>query len=155
MNSDGSRFVNEDVAMSFSQAANAVYTQLGHTAWSITAWSIFDESQVDYMIEKGVDSGVGVLVPVGAKLTKLKEEIKTALDEGSDSFFAASSVSAMAKKLGVPAKNLEAAVTAYNRGCAEGHDGEFFKDVKYMRPITQRNSMPSVSPPPSSRHSAA
>jgi len=138
VNSDGSRFVNEDVAMSFSQAANAVYTQLGHTAWSITAWSIFDESQVDYMIEKGVDSGVGVLVPVGAKLTKLKEEIKTALDEGSDSFFAASSVSAMAKKLGVPAKNLEAAVTAYNRGCAEGHDGEFFKDVKYMRPINTK-----------------
>lgn len=133
VNSDGSRFVNEDVAMSFSQAANAVYTQLGHTAWSI-----FDESQVDYMIEKGVDSGVGVLVPVGAKLTKLKEEIKTALDEGSDSFFAASSVSAMAKKLGVPAKNLEAAVTAYNRGCAEGHDGEFFKDVKYMRPINTK-----------------
>ena len=133
VNSDGSRFVNEDVAMSFSQAANAVYTQLGHTAWSI-----FDESQVDYMIEKGVDSGVGVLVPVGAKLTKLKEEIKTALDEGSDSFFAASSVSAMAKKLGVPTKNLEAAVTAYNRGCAEGHDGEFFKDVKYMRPINTK-----------------
>ena len=133
VNSDGSRFVNEDVAMSFSQAANAVYTQLGHTAWSI-----FDESQVDYMIEKGVDSGVGVLVPVGAKLTKLKEEIKTALDEVSDSFFAASSVSAMAKKLGVPAKNLEAAVTAYNRGCAEGHDGEFFKDVKYMRPINTK-----------------
>lgn len=133
VNSDGSRFVNEDVAMSFSQAANAVYNQLGHTAWSI-----FDESQVDYMIEKGVDSGVGVLVPVGAKLTKLKEEIKTALDEGSDSFFAASSVSAMAKKLGVPTKNLEAAVTAYNRGCAEGHDGEFFKDVKYMRPINTK-----------------
>lgn len=116
-----------------SFSPNAVYTQLGHTAWSI-----FDESQVDYMIEKGVDSGVGVLVPVGAKLTKLKEEIKTALDEGSDSFFAASSVSAMAKKLGVPTKNLEAAVTAYNRGCAEGHDGEFFKDVKYMRPINTK-----------------
>lgn len=44
----------------------------------------------------------------------------------------------MAKKLGVPAKNLEAAVTAYNRGCAEGHDGEFFKDVKYMRPINTK-----------------
>ena len=29
-------------------------------------------------------------------------------------------------------------MTAYNRGCAEGHDGEFFKDVKYMRPINTK-----------------
>lgn len=75
VNSDGKRFINEDVAFSFSQAANVIYTQYGHHAWSI-----FDESQVDYMINRGVDSGVGVIVPVGAKMTKLREEMKAALD---------------------------------------------------------------------------
>ncbi|WP_417200849.1 hypothetical protein [Sutterella wadsworthensis] len=44
--------------MSSSQAANA----LGHTTWSI-----FDESQVNRMIEKG------------AQFTKLKKKIKAAL----------------------------------------------------------------------------
>lgn len=54
--------------MSFSQAANA----LGHKTWSIC-----DASQVDHMIEKSI------------KLSKLKKEIKDAMDEGSSSFFTA------------------------------------------------------------------
>lgn len=133
VNSDGNRFVNEDVAMSFSQAANTVYNQHGHTAWSI-----FDESQVQYMIERGVDSGIGVLVPVGTKMTKLNDEIAAAKKKELKGFKMAGSVSEMAKKIGVPVKALEAAVAAYNKGCEQHHDGEFFKDVKYMRPINTK-----------------
>lgn len=133
VNSDGARFVNEDVALSFSQAANTIYTQYGHHAWSI-----FDESQVEYMMNRGVDSGVGVIVPVGAKMNKLKEEIKTALDAKSDGFVAAGSVRELAKKIGVPYKNLEAAVETYNKYCEQGHDNAFFKDVKYMRKLNTR-----------------
>lgn len=133
VNSDGNRFVNEDVALSFSQAANTVYTQFGHHAWSI-----FDESQVKYMVERGVDSGIGVLVPVGAKMTKLYDEIAAAKKNEPEGFKIASSVSEMAKKIGVPVKALEAAVASYNKGCQEGHDGQFFKDVKYMRPINTK-----------------
>lgn len=133
INSDGNRFVNEDVSLSFSQAANIIYTQYGHHAWSI-----FDESQVDYMIERGVDSGVGVIVRVGAKLTKLKEEIKAALQAKSDGFKAASSVRELAKQIGVPYKNLDKAIDDYNEACKVGHDGVFFKNVKYMRPINTR-----------------
>lgn len=133
VNSDGHRFVNEDVSLSFSQSANIIYTQYGHHAWSI-----FDESQVEYMINRGVDSGVGVIVPVGRKLTKLKDEIKKALEVNSDGFKAASSVRELAKKIGVPYKNLDQAIENYNEACKVGHDGLFFKDVKYMRPINTR-----------------
>lgn len=131
VNADGNRFTNEDVAFSFSQAANVVYSQFGHHAWSI-----FDESQVKYMAERGVDSGIGVLVPVGAKMTNLEKEIAEAANDPSvTGFKSAKSVAELAKKIGVPEAALEAAVKAYNHGCAEQHDGEFFKDVKYMRPI--------------------
>ncbi len=131
VDSDGNRFVNEDVALSFSQAANVVYRQHNHHAWSI-----FDDSQVKYMTEKGVDSGIGVLIPVGAKMTNLEKEIKeAAADKSVTGFKSASSVAELAQKIGVPQKALEAAVKSYNHGCAEGHDGEFFKDVKYMRPL--------------------
>lgn len=133
VNSEGKRFINEDVSLSFSQSANAIYTQYGHHAWSI-----FDESQVDYMINRGVDSGVGVIVPVGAKLTKLKDEIKAALDANSDGFKAANSVRELAKKIGVPYRNLSEAIEDYNKACKVGHDGMFFKNVKYMRPINTR-----------------
>ena len=130
VNSDGVRFVNEEVAYSFSQAANAIYSQFGHSAWSI-----FDESQVKYMEEKGVDSGVGVIVPVGQKLVNLRKEIRAALDAGSDGFKAADSVAGLAKEIGVPAEALEAAVADYNRMAANEHDGQFFKKDKYLRPL--------------------
>ncbi len=130
VNSNGERFVREDVAFSFSQAANIVYTQYGHHAWSI-----WDESQIDYMEKKGVDSGIGVIVPVGAKMTKLREEIKGALAVDSDGFKSASSVKELARKINVPAEALEASVKQYNAYCAQGHDNEFFKEVRYMRPL--------------------
>lgn len=47
VNCDGNRFSNEDVAFSFAQAANAIYAQPHHYGWSI-----FDDSQVKYMMEK-------------------------------------------------------------------------------------------------------
>lgn len=47
VNCDGNRFSNEDVAFSFAQAANAIYAQPHHYGWSI-----FDDSQVQYMMKK-------------------------------------------------------------------------------------------------------
>lgn len=133
VNSDGNRFANEDVAFSFSQAANAIYSQHGHYGWSI-----FDESQVKYMMEHGVDSGIGVLVPVGKKLPNLQKEIDAAVAMNSDNFKAADSIAQLATEINVPVQNLEAAVASYNRGCEVHHDGEYFKDVKYMRPLNTK-----------------
>ncbi len=133
VNADGNRFTNEGVALSFSQAANAIYSQYGHYAWSI-----FDDSQVKYMMEKGVDSGVGVLVPVGAKMTELQKDIDAALKADSDAFKAASSVAQLAKEINVPEKNLERAVAEYNKYCEEKHDGMFYKNPAYMRPLNTK-----------------
>ena len=44
-------------------------------------------------------------------------------------------VAGLAQKMGVPAKALEEAVKAYNHGCDEGHDGQFFKNPAYMRKL--------------------
>ncbi len=130
VNKNGDRVCNEEVVMSFSQSANAIYTALGHHVWSI-----FDDSQVKYMMDKGVDSGIGVLVPVGKKLPNLQKDIDEAIAAKSPVFKAATSVADLAKQIGVPAKALEAAVAKYNHGCDEGHDGEYFKNVKYMRKL--------------------
>lgn len=133
VNSDGNRFANEDVAFSFSQAANAIYRQHGHYGWSI-----FDDSQVKYMTEKGVDSGIGVLVPVGEKLPNLQKEIDDAVAIKSDGFKAADSVAQLAKELNVPEKNLAQAIESYNKSCEAGHDGEFFKEKNYLRPLNTK-----------------
>ena len=113
VNCDGNRFSNEDVAFSFAQAANAIYAQPHHYGWSI-----FDDSQVQYMMKKGVDSGIGVLVPVGQKLPNLQKEIDDAVAVKSDGFKTADSVAQLAKELGVPEANLQKAMEQYKIGRA-------------------------------------
>lgn len=56
----------------------------------------------------------------------------------SDNFKAADSVAQLAKEINVPVQNLEAAVASYNKGCEVHHDGEYFKNVKYMRPLNTK-----------------
>lgn len=133
VNDKGNRFTNEDVALSFSQAANAIYAQPHHYGWSI-----FDDSQVKYMMEKGVDSGIGVLVPVGQKLPDLQKEIDAAVEIKSDGFKAADSIAQLAKELGVPEENLQKAVESYNKSCEVGHDGEYYKAKAYLRPLNTK-----------------
>ena len=130
---DGNRVANEEVVMSFSQSANTIYEARGHHVWSI-----WDDTQVKYMMEKGVDSGIGVLVPVGTKLPDLEKDIAESLAAKSPVFKAAGSVAELAQQIGVPVENLEAAVARYNHGCEVGHDGEFFKNVKYMRKLNTK-----------------
>ena len=54
------------------------------------------------MMDKGIDSGIGVLAPVGKKLPNLQKDIDEALAADSDNFKAADSVEQLAKEIGVP-----------------------------------------------------
>lgn len=130
VNSDGERFADEGIALSFGLAGHAVYNQFGSSAWSI-----FDESQVKYMVEQGIDSGIGVIVAPGTKLSKLPEQMKDALAKKSDGFFEASSVKELAQKIGVPEAALQKSLDEYNK-CAEfGLDRQFYKNPAWLRAI--------------------
>ena len=125
------RFTDESTCNAFSEAANAIYVQPGHYGWAI-----FDENSVDYLMNKGADSGIGVLVPIGTKYTNLKNDIKDALAADSDGFKEADSVAALAKAINVPAETLEKTVAKYNKTCELQHDPMFLKDRRYLRPLT-------------------
>lgn len=127
----GQRFTDESTCNAFSEAANAIYVQPGHYGWAI-----FDENSVDYLMNKGADSGIGVLVPIGTKYTNLKNDIKDALAADSDGFKEADSVAALAKAINVPAETLEKTVAKYNKTCELQHDPMFLKDRRYLRPLT-------------------
>ncbi len=87
-------------------------------------------------MNKGADSGIGVLVPIGTKYTNLKNDIKDALAADSDGFKEADSVAALAKAINVPAETLEKTVAKYNKTCELQHDPMFLKDRRYLRPLT-------------------
>lgn len=130
VNSDGQRFTDESTSNAFSEAANGIYAQHDHYGWAI-----FDTNTIDYCMTKGIDSGIGVLVPVGTQLKNLQQDIKDALAVDSDGFKEADSIAELAKKINVPAKNLEATVAEYNKTCELQHDPVFLKDRRYLKPI--------------------
>ena len=50
--------------------------------------------------------------------------------------FAANTPEELAEKIGVSPENFAATVAAYNEACAAGDDKEFFKQEKYLRPLS-------------------
>jgi fumarate reductase flavoprotein subunit len=130
VNADGNRFVRETVVHEFSDTANALMAQRGEFAWAI-----FDEDAVKFYEEKGIDNGVGVLVPTGKKLTELRKEMADAEAADSESFKSAATVEELAQKIGVPAENLKAAFDQYNKACEVGYDAAFQKEQPWLNPV--------------------
>ncbi|MDL2060187.1 FAD-dependent oxidoreductase [Mesosutterella sp. AGMB02718] len=130
VNADGNRFVRETVVHEFSDTGNALIAQRGEYAWAI-----FDENQVKFYETKGIDNGVGVLIPTGKKLTNLRKEMAEADAANSDGFKSAATLDELAAKIGVPEKNFKAAVEQYNKACEVGYDAAFQKESPWLVPL--------------------
>lgn len=130
VNKYGDRFCDEAVAHSFAMAGNAIYNQRDSYAWSI-----WDDETNKYAEEKGIDNGVGVLIPIGTKLTGLPKEIKRAVEGHSDAFFAADSIEELAKQINIDPARLKATVDHYNNNLDRGHDDQFAKEPRYAMPV--------------------
>jgi fumarate reductase flavoprotein subunit len=98
-------------------------------------YNIFDEKAKKYMVEKGVDNGIGVLLPVTTKLTDLDAEMKEGIAKGNKNMFVANSIEELAGKMGVRPAVLKATLDEYNKFCDQGHDDLFAKDRRYLRPL--------------------
>jgi fumarate reductase flavoprotein subunit len=132
VNKYGERFVDEAIAFSFAQAANSVARQRGYFAWSI-----FDDAAVEFATEKGVDHGVGVIVPATTKLKNLREEIRNAVAANSESFKAAGSIEELARQIGVPADALKKTYDDYNKYAENLYDQQFAKEHRWLKPINK------------------
>ncbi len=127
----GERFCDETIGFWDTPVGNAQarYKADGHT------FSIFDDSIIERLLERGLDKGVGVDFPPGYRLTDLRKEIQAALDNGSQELFVADSIEELARLIEADPAVLKATVDEYNRYCAQGHDELFAKDRRYLRPL--------------------
>lgn len=130
VNQEGVRFCDESIAHNFTFAGNAVARQKGGYVFRL-----FDDETKRYMVEKGIDAGLGMWVPVATKLVNLDEEIKEALEKGNKNVFVADSVEELAGKMGVDQEVFKSTVVEYNEFCDKNHDDLFAKDPKYLRPL--------------------
>jgi fumarate reductase flavoprotein subunit len=126
----GERFCDESVAFYDSLVGNAsAKFKEGFT------YSLFNDSIVQRMLERGIDKGVVVGVPQASKPTDFYREIKAALERGSKEVFVADSVEELATKIGVNPAVLKATIDEYNQSCEKRYDELFAKDSKYLWPI--------------------
>jgi fumarate reductase flavoprotein subunit len=130
VNPRGERFCDESVAFYDASVGNAAAKiKEGFT------YSLFDDSVVQRMLERGIDKNVVIGIPPGSKPTDFYREINAALERKTTEIFEADSVEELAAKMGVPPAVLKATIDEYNAFCEKHHDDLFAKDSRYLWPI--------------------
>jgi len=126
----GERFCDETVAFYDSSLGNAnARFKEGYT------FSIFDDSIIRRMIDKGIDKNVAIDNMPGSRPVTIERELKAALERGTPDIVEADSVEGLAVKMGVSPAVLKATIDEYNAFCENGYDELFVKDRKYLWPI--------------------
>jgi fumarate reductase flavoprotein subunit len=127
----GRRFCDEGIAFYDSAIGNvnARYKE-GYT------FSIFDDSIIRRIHEKGIDRNIASENFPGAKPVDFDKEMKRALELNTGDVFMADSIEELAKKINVDPAVLRATIDEYNSFCAKGHDDLFAKDPKFLWPLT-------------------
>jgi len=129
INREGVRFCNEAIIENMIHTANNLSRQPGRYSFRI-----FDEETKRHLETYG-GLNVGNYSPALVPLTKLDEEIQTAVEKGNSFVFVADTLEELALKMGVDAHAFRRTVEVYNGFCAKGRDDEFAKDRAYLRPV--------------------
>lgn len=124
----GDRFCDETIMLDWPSAGNALERIGGQM------WVVYDQKNLDDMVKnKGIDLGVGVMVPVATKLTKFHDEWEAAHKAGWA--YKANTLEELAKLTGMDPKRLQATVDEYNKSCDIRHDEMFAKKPEYLKPV--------------------
>jgi fumarate reductase flavoprotein subunit len=125
----GKRFANEVVAFDFPFAANALRRVK-------FAWSIFDDALKQRYMTKGIDVGLGVIIPPLTVVTKFDSLWQDAIAAGNTAVVKADTLAELANATSLPLPALQATLAQYNAGAAVNVDEAFGKDRRYLQPIS-------------------
>jgi len=127
VNQQGERFVNEEVVFNGAFAGNAVDAQKGRCAYGI-----FDEDTNRYYEENDF---AWIMPGLETRSKDAGAFIKKAIDDGYKHLFMTDSIEELCSKTGIDPAGLKRTLDEYNRACETGHDGLFFKNDKYLKPV--------------------
>ena len=122
--------MNEDHMQNSTYLSNVVSHQKGKVAFSIV-----DSSIVRYYIKNGVDNVC--LVRPDPDVSDFADGVKMAQENGNEGLFIADSIEELAQMTGIDEETLVETVEEYNDFC-DSVDEEFFKERRYLRPITKK-----------------
>jgi len=130
VNKYGERIIDDKMIGSLMVSANAIYRQDGHYVWSI-----WDEDTINYYKTKGLDTGLGVIVKAGTKISNTVKEIEDCIKAGSKNVAMADSLEELAKQMEMDPKSLKATVDRYNKMKADNEDVDFGTPARLMKYI--------------------
>lgn len=124
VNQDGERFCNEALAAGYIFSSNAIESQ-------IKAFSLFDQAQLDRLVNDGCTVGWGSYVPAGTQLTDMPGEIESMMAQGSE-VYKGDTIKALAESMGCKPEALQATLDEYNGYCAAGEDEKYQKPAENL-----------------------
>lgn len=129
INQLGQRFMNEGLMGNTTFTGNAINLQPGGYAYCIMDRKILSQYQ-----DNGPDI-MDLVHPVqGFHL--IDKDIQKAKENNYDAIITADSVAELAEKLNIAESTLQATINEYNHFCQTGVDTTFYKDNRYLHPIT-------------------
>jgi len=98
-------------------------------------FSVFDDSIIKRVHEKGIVKNVGIENPPGSKPVGFYEFLQVMLQSKPEEIVEGDSIEELATKMKVMPDTLRSTIEEYNLFCAKGHDDLFAKDLQYLHPL--------------------
>ncbi len=129
VNNKGERFIDESISGNHMAMGTSISIQPDGCGYIV-----FDEDTVKHMEEEGLEY-IYFIFPA-EKLTDVRGQFEKAVNEaGNKHSFMADTLKELAALTGIDKDGLLSTVSKYNEYCAKGHDDEFAKDPKFLRPV--------------------
>lgn len=125
VNYEGKRFFNESRGSVFVDVYNAMTSAGG------VLYTIFDQSMIDDLVNKGAVLPFNAIVLAGVPLKALPKTLEMGYERGWA--FKADTVKELAQQIGVPPENLEASMKKVNEYAKAGADPEFSRKPEHLR----------------------
>jgi len=131
VNKYAERFVDESVVFSFTSTGNIIERQPDSYAWAVFDQDAFDK----YSKGKGIEAGIGVIIPIGTQLKDLKAEFEECEKAGNPNSAMADSIPDLARKMKVDPAKLATTIANYNSYKGKNLDSEFWTNPKWIQPV--------------------
>lgn len=131
INQFGERFMNEGAMGNTTFTGNALSKQPGNYGYCI-----MDGNIVKHYKRNGPD--IVDLVHSPNVFDEFDEQAKMAVEQDYPAYIEADGLDEFADKLGIDREVLQNTIDRYNEMCENGEDTDFFKERKFLHPITGR-----------------
>lgn len=128
VNQQGKRFMDEGLMNDHYTSGGIIARQRGKCAFII-----FDEDTKKHMEEEGLDYTYFIFA--AKTLTDIEGDMRKLIAQGNRHVFIAETLEGLARQMEIDPITLKKTVDEYNIYCEYGHDDQYAKDPKFLRPV--------------------